>query len=288
MSAQAPADEASGALGVYLSQMDEQRAIPVTPDHMVRIAAEYLPLIDKPPGRDFVVHSIEQRQANGLPLMAAEIVIAGVQTRAQFPLAATYPLHFRKTYFPARLRGDPQLEFNYAQRASELTGIPAPIGVSHDTVRHCFIPGRPYARLTPFDTNSEDADLRRTRDLAMPTAVGLWTVLGRAFELMTKLHGGGLSHGDAQLQNYIVSPSPLAVMLIDFEAAAERDQLDDAQWQKRCTNDLQPLLHEAALLQATLGRQQGELAEQALKLIPQLFKDSARVMRYVEQLEEFA
>jgi hypothetical protein len=268
--------------------MDEQRAIAVTPEHNVRIAAEYLPLIDKPPSRDFVVHSIEQRQANGLPLMAAEIVIAGSQTRAQFPLAATYPLHFRKTYFPARLRGDPQEEFKLAQRASELTGIPAPIGAGHDTVRHCFIPGRPYARLTPFDTNSEDADLRRTRDLAMPTAVGLWYMLERAFALMTKLHEGGLSHGDAQLQNYIVSPSPLAVMLIDFEAAALRDSCDDEQWQKRIANDFQPLLHEAALLQATLGRQQGALADQSLKMIPKLFKDAARVMRYVEHLEEFA
>ena len=35
------------------------------------------------------------------------IVIAGQETRSEFPLAATYPLHFRKTYFPGRLHGDP-------------------------------------------------------------------------------------------------------------------------------------------------------------------------------------
>ena len=269
-------------------RMDEQRAIAVTPDHMVRIAAEYLPLIDRPPSRDFVVHSIEQRHANGLPLMAAEIVIAGSQTRAQFPLAATYPLHFRKTYFPARLHGDPQLEYQHALRASTLAHLPPPIGASHNQFRCCFIPGRPYARLSPFNTDSEDANLRRTRDIEMPTAAGLWHMLERAFELMTTLHNGGLSHGDAQLQNYIVSPAPLAVMLIDFEAAALRENVDEEQWQKRCANDFLPLLHEAALLQASLGRQQGVLAEEGLRAVPQLFKDAARVMRYVEHLEEFA
>ena len=268
--------------------MDEQRAIAVTPEHMVRIAAEYLPLIDDPPGRDFVVHSLEQRHANGLPLMAAELVIAGSQTRAQFPLAATYPLHFRKTYFPARLHGDPQIEYQHALRASHIARLPPPIGSSHNTFRCCFIPGRPYTRLSPFDTDGEDANLRRTRDLAMVAAAGLWDMVQRAYELMTTLHNGGLSHGDAQLQNYIVSPSPLSVMLIDFEAAAEREQLDDEQWAKRCSNDFLPLLHEAALLQASLGRQQGVLAEEALRAVPQLFKDATRVMRYVEQLEAFA
>lgn len=273
---------------VYGTCMDEQRAIAVTPDHMVRIAAEYLPLIDKPPSRDFVVHSIEQRHANGLPLMAAEIVIAGSQTRAQFPLAATYPLHFRKTYFPARLHGDPQLEYNHALRASTLARLPPPIGSSHNTFRCCFIPGRPYARLSPFDTDGEEGNLRKTRDLAMVNAAGLWGMVERAYELMNTLHKGGLSHGDAQLQNYIVSPAPLSVMLIDFEAAAEREGLDEEAWQKRCKNDFQPLLHEAALLQAALGRQQGALAEEALRAVPQLFKDASRVLRYVDQLEEFA
>jgi hypothetical protein len=37
-----------------------------------------------------------------------------------------------------------------------------------------------------------------------------------------------------------------------------------------------------------LGRQQGALAEEALRAVPQLFKDATRVLRYVDQLEEFA
>lgn len=268
--------------------MDEQRAIAVTPQHMIRIAAEYLPLIDEPPSRDFVVHTIEHRHANGLPLMSAEIVIAGSQTRAQFPLADTYPLHFRKTYFPARLHGDPQVEYQNGLRASTVASLPPPIGASHNQIRCCFIPGRPYARLSPFDTESEDADLRRTRDLELPKAAGLWHLVEKAYELMSALHAGGVSHGDAQLQNYLVSPSPLGVYLVDFEATALREQTDDDTWTKRCTRDVEPLLHEAALLQATLGRQQGALAEEALRAVPRLFKDSARVMRYVEQLEAFA
>jgi hypothetical protein len=268
--------------------MDEQRAIAVTPHHMVRIAAEYLPLIDKPPSRDFVVHAIEHRQANGLPLMSAEIVIAGSQTRAQFPLAETYPLHFRKTYFPARLHGDPQVEYQHALRASAIAALPPPIGASHNQIRCCFIPGRPYARISPFDTDGEEANLRRVRDLPLPAAAGLWHILEQAHQLMTTLHAGGLSHGDAQLQNFIVSPAPLSVQLIDFEAAAVREQIDEASWTKRCDTDFLPILHEAALLQASLGRQQGVMADESLRLAPRLFKDAARVLRYVEQLEEFA
>ena len=67
--------------------------------------------MEKPPRQDFVVRTWARREANGLPLMAAELVIAGAETRQAHPGAETYPLHFRKTYFPARLHGDPQVEF---------------------------------------------------------------------------------------------------------------------------------------------------------------------------------
>lgn len=279
---------ATSAEAVYVRSMEELRAIAVTPRHQIRLAAEYLPLIDNPPGRDFVVHVIEQRQANGLPLMSAEIIIAGSQTRAQFPLAAQYPLHFRKTYFAARLHGDPQEEYEHALRASALAHLPPPIGASHNQVRHCFIPGRPYRRLTPFDADGEDQNLRRARDLGLAQAAGLWRMLEEAYTLLVKLHAGGLSHGDTQLQNFIVSPAPLEVILIDFEATETREAADDEQWIKRCAADFAPLLHEALLLQVALGRQLGVLADHACTHAPELFKDATRVMRYIEQLEEIA
>ena len=266
--------------------MEELRAIAVTPRHQIRVAAEYLPLLDNPPSRDFVVHVIEQRQANGLPLMSAEIVIAGSQTRAQFPLAKEYPLHFRKTYFAARLHGDPQQEYERALAASALAQLPPPIGASHDQIRHCFIPGRPYRKLSPFEPEGEDQNLRRARDVGLATAAGLWHMLQEAYALLVKLHAGGLSHGDTQLQNFIVSPAPLEVIVIDFEATETRKSTDELTWAKRCAADFAPILHEALLLQVALGRQMGTLADHACNRAPELFRDSARVLRYIEQLEE--
>ena len=106
--------------------------------------------------------------------------------------------------------------------------------------------------------------------------------------MLIALHSGGLTPGDTQLQNFIVSPAPLEVILIDFEASETREATDDAQWAKRCAADFAPLLHEALLLQVTLGRQLGALADHACQRAPELFRDAARVMRYIEQLEEIA
>ncbi|MET0386113.1 MAG: hypothetical protein ABW321_09160, partial [Polyangiales bacterium] len=261
--------------------MEEFRAIAVSPHHQIRLAREYLPMIDRAPATDFVVHVIEQRQANNAPLMSAEIVIAGAQTRERYPLAKTYPLHFRKTYFAARLHGDPRVEHEHAQRASELAQLPPPIGATYDQIRTCFIPGRPYRLHSPFEANEEVANLRRVRDVPVATAAGLWHLLEAAYHLLRTLHAGGLSHGDAQLQNFIVSTAPLEVVLVDFEAAKTREQVDDeASWNSRCATDLMPVLQEALLLQASLGRQAGQMADHALAQAPTLFKDAARVTRY--------
>jgi hypothetical protein len=240
--------------------MDEHRSIAVSPRHSVRLASEYLPLIERPPQRDFVVHVIEKREANGLPLMLAEIVIAGAQTRAQFPLATSYPLHFKKTYFAARMHGDPQLEFDYAARASAILGIAPPIGYSRNEVRCCLVPGSCYQQLSPFDPDSEDTSLRRVRTVQLAAAAGLWRLAEEAYDQLKRLHAAGMSHGDAALQNFIVCPAPLEVVLIDFEAAMLREQTDAETWERRCAADLAPILREAVLLQACLGLQRGRPA----------------------------
>lgn len=266
--------------------MEEHRAIAVSPRHQIRLASEYLPLIDRAPSRDFVVHVIEQRTANGLPLMSAEIVIASAAIREQFPLARTYPLHFRKTYSSARLHNDPQLELELAAKASEIAALPPPIGASPSELRTCFIPGRAYKRVSPFDAHDEEANMGRTRDLPLIVAAGLWRMLEEAHRLLTRLHEGGLSHGDAALQNFIVSPSPLEVILVDYEAARLRESMDAATWHKRCAADFEPMLYEAMLLQAAIGAQPGPLAELSRTQAPKLFRDSMRVLRYVDKQQE--
>jgi len=261
---------------------DDSKLTVVSPKHSVRLASEYLPFLETPPSRDFVVRTITQREHEGTPLMSADIVIAGRETREQLPLAKTYPLHFRKTYFPGRLHGDPQHEVTMQQRASELIGIVPPIGCSPTSFRSCLVPGTPYSRLSPFGVEPDEANLPRARSMPLASAIGLWALLERAYTQLHALHEGGLAHGDAELHNLIVSPSPLDTVLIDFEVAIDRSQVSAEVWDKTVLKDLIPLLREAVFLQSRLGPQPGPLSELSLARIADCFKHAERFKREID------
>ena len=262
--------------------MDDDRLVPVSPRHSVRLAREYLTVLDKPPHRDYVVRTITRREANGMPLMSAEIVIASRDTRKAFPLADRYPLHFRKTYFPARLHGDPAIEYARQAQASELVGLPPPIGHDATSFRSCLVPGTPYSRLSPFGADQEDADLRIARELPLISAAGLFQLAERGFQLVTSLQQAGLSHGDVELHNFVVCPSPLEMVLIDFESAVLKTDVSETDWQARCLADVMPLLREVVLLECRLGPQPGPLADMAREKLDSLFKDPARFRREID------
>jgi hypothetical protein len=266
--------------------MEEDFVIAVSPRHSVRLATEYAGSIKKAPFRDFVVRTLVKREANGMPLMSAEIVIAGAETREEFPLAASYPLHFRKSYFPGRLHGDPRHEFECHAAASKLIGVPPPIGAGERVFRACLIPGRSYGSMTPFELMPEERNFRKARELGLDTAVGQWRLAELVFEQLKALQAGGLAHGDAELRNFIVCPSPLEIVPIDFEASVHREALDDEAWAKRCRADMEPLLRHAALLLCSLGAQPGELAREALAQLDVLFKVPDRVRREIDHSSE--
>ncbi|HTQ06975.1 MAG TPA: hypothetical protein VMI54_24120 [Polyangiaceae bacterium] len=263
--------------------MDEDITVPVSPRHSVRLAREYVTIVRKAQRRDFVVRTITKRQAGGVPLMTAEIVIAGEETREQFPLAQKYPLHFRKTYFPGRLHGDPKDEFDRQARASSLIDIPPPIGHSPTVFRTCLLPGQSYSMLSPFQSEPMEANIPKARELGLATAAGLWLLAERAVKDLTTLHAAGLAHGDAELHNFIVCPSPVEIVPIDFEGALERGELSDEDWAYRVNRDLEPLLRHAVLLEVSLGAQAGPLAELAEARMPALFKDPDRFHREIER-----
>jgi hypothetical protein len=266
--------------------MDDHRLVAVSPRHYVRLASELWASIETPPARDFVVRTVERRVANGLPLMAAEIVIAGRETRDRHPLADAYPLHFKKTYAAARLHGDTAREYGGAARASELLGAAPPIGYSPDAFRSCLVPGTPYRRLSPFGVEPEEGNLRFARDQSLAVSAGLWRLLDEAFRRLRSLHDGGLAHGDAELSNFIVTPAPLEVVIVDFEAAVVKDEVTDGAWRERLDEDLGPLLREAVFLQCALGRQEGELAARAWEEAPRLFRDAERFQRAIVERSE--
>lgn len=263
---------------------DEDQLIQVSPRHSVRIGPEYAVWIKRAPRQDFVVRTIMKREANGMPLVSADIVIAGEETRDSYPLAAQYPLHFRKTYYPGRLHGDPRQERDRQNEASEILGIPPAIGATHQIFRSCFLPGNPYSRLSPFfGAEPEEATLPIAKKLDLAKAAGLWHFLTEAYAALVKLHEAGIAHGDLELHNLIVCSSPLECILIDFEATVRKDDLDEAVFTKRVSDDFLPMLKEAVLLQCALGAQPGALAELSRKRAPDVFK---RPDRFLEEIGE--
>jgi hypothetical protein len=266
--------------------MDENHLVAVSPRHSVRLAMELFPLIEKAPRQDFIVRTRALREANGLPLMSAELVIAGEETRRIHPAAETYPLHFRKTYFPARLSGDPRVEFEQHLLASQLCGTLPPIGYSAHIFRSCLVPGQTYARLTPFGGEPPENNIAKAQKLPLATAAGLWRLAEETLAQLLMLHQGGLAHGDVELHNCIVCPAPLEPILIDFEVAVRRDAIGDQAFDARCKLDLLPLLSEAVFLQCALGRQPGRLGELSWTLLPELFRSAERFQRAIEMQGE--
>lgn len=258
--------------------MSEGRLISVTPRHSVLLAEEYAHLIDRAPERDYVVRTLVHRQSGSLPLMSAELVIAGREARNLHPLAHEFPLHFRKTYFPGRLHGDTEVEFNNQQRASELVGVPPPIGHWPRGFRACFYPGKSYNRLSPFGVEPEDANIAIARKLELAPAVGLWKLLEEAFGKIGRLHAGGLAHGDLELHNFIVCPAPLEILIIDFESAVTRESAG-AGWAAKCDADFEQILREAVFLQCQLGRQPGALGDASWERMDGLLKAPERFRR---------
>ena len=263
--------------------MDDERLIPVSPRHTVLLSREYLTFIDTPPQRDYVVRTVAKRQVGAMMLMSGDLVIASADTRATFPLAAKYPLHFRKSYFPGQMHGDTKDEFDNHSRAATLIDVPPPIGHTPNTFRSCLLPGHPYSRLSPFGAEPQTANIALAEKLPLASAAGLWKLCEEALGKHLTLQAGGLAHGDAELHNYIVCPTPLELVLIDFEGSVDRSTQSDEAWTKRCALDLAPLLREALYLQCSLGKQQGKLAELAFERAGELLEYPDQFTRAIEQ-----
>lgn len=262
---------------------EDYGVVAVSTRHSVRLAGEYMHLIESAPRRDFVVRTVAKKEANGLPLMSGDIVIASRETRDRFPAAHTYPLHFRKTYYPARLHGDPQREFERQNEAAAILGLPEPIGHTPDQFRTCFLPGTPYSRLSPLDVEPDASKVRRAEELPLAGAAGLFRFLEEAFDSLIALHAGGLVHGDPELHNFIVCSSPLETIPIDFESAMKRDAENAELWETTRRRDTDPILREALVLECRLGRQPGAMRDLAEARIDTLFTDPDSIRRAIDQ-----
>ena len=263
--------------------VDAGHTVKVSARQSVTVREDYFSLIRQAPQQDFVVRTLARTMASAdTPLMIGELVIAGAATRDRYPLAATYPLHFRKTYYPGRLRGDTEVEFARHARASEVLGIPPPIGYAGGVLRTCLLPGRPFDQVMPFGSEPEESNIIHADGLCLAQAGGLWVLAERVLAALTALHGAGLTHGDAQLHNFVVCNAPFDVLPIDFDMAVLREAVSDDEWQRRCDRDLEPLLKIAVYLQCALGAQEGALAELSLGRMDALLSRSEPFRRAIE------
>lgn len=262
-----------------MSQEDDY-LIPVTPSHSITVANGIQGLIEAPQERDFVIRNLMNKTANGQPLIQGELVVSGKQTREAFPLAAQFPIHFRKTYYPTCFHQNPKKEFDHHEQAARILGIAPPIGWTKTTFRSCFIPGVSYAKLSPFGVEPITQNLQLGTQVPTPQLIGLWDLLVRLYTQVQQLHQNDLVHGDLFLHNVLVSNSPIAVNLIDFELAKTREQVGSADdWEALKRQDLDEIWKHALFLQCALGPQDHPLAKESLTHAKAHFPDPGAVDR---------
>lgn len=239
-------------------------SVALSPQHRAQLIPEFQYLITSPPDHDMVIRTVSRKLSNGMPLIQGHLVIAGKDTLAEYPLANTYPVHFRKTYYPTAFHPPATLEFAKHEKISRLIDVPAPIGATRNCFRSCFIPGVPLSRISPFGVEPREQNLVVAERAEPGLLIGLWYLLENVELQLSKLHEHGMAHGDLFLHNVIVSRSPLAVCLIDFEQALERNpDTTDEQWGKTCFRDLEEVLQHALWVQSGLGGQSGRLGERS-------------------------
>src|SRR5690606_10765744 len=118
------------------------------PHHRLLLAEVYEDYLAEPGENDFVLRELANKKSpTQQSLVQGSLVVSGKKTRAAFPLASEYPVHFRKTFSPMAFRRDPEGEYRRHLRASELIELPPPNGATKDSVRSCFIPGKPLNRM---------------------------------------------------------------------------------------------------------------------------------------------
>ena len=97
------------------------------------------------------------------------------------------------------------------------------------------------------------------------TLTGLWTLLVDFHRQLSAMHAAGIVHGDDELHNTMATPSPVGIVLFDFETALMREDPGDDKrdWEETRAADLRELYRQAVYCQCGLGRQEGALAAEA-------------------------
>lgn len=260
-------------------------SVALSPRHHAQLIPEFEYLINSPPDRDMVIRTVSRKLSNNMPLIQGHLVIAGKDTLDAYPLARDYPVHFRKTYYPTAFHPPATQEFAKHEKISKLIDIPPPIGATNNCFRSCFIPGIPLSRISPFGVEPLEQNFGVAERTEPGLLIGLWLLLEQVDAQLATLHEHGIAHGDLFLHNVIVSRSPVAVCLIDFEQAIERNPDTSAEaWADIVFRDLEEVRSHALWVQTGLGAQPGRLGDQSRLNAPRLLGPSAsRCLQVIEE-----
>ena len=264
----------------------ENASIPLSAFHSIEIAESLRYLLEEPRDKDFSLRSIARKEGpDGRELVQMQLVVAGRETRAAYPLAERYPIHFVKAYHPWSFHGDPQVEFENHRAAAAILGAPEPIGCDANSIRSAFLPGKPLSRLSPFtDVEPQERCLGIAQQADPAALIGLWKLAEEAYRQVDALHKKNFFHRDLELHNLIVCTAPVRVFLIDFESAERDFHGTEAEREELRAKDFAELFRLAIYLQSGLGQQEGPLAEAALAALPGLFRE-ASLSTFVSRLD---
>lgn len=254
--------------------ISDNAPVPLSPFHRIDINESLRYLLQEPREKDFSIRSIAHKEGpDGRELVQMQLVVAGRETLAAYPLAKKYPIHFVKSYHPWSFHGDPKVEYENHLAAAKILGGPEPIGYDANTIRSSFLPGRPLSRLSPFtDVEPQERCLGIAQQTDPAALIGLWKLAEEAFVQIQALHSRNFFHRDMELHNLIVCTAPVRVFVIDFESA-ERDFKGTCEEREELRfKDLAELFRLAIYIQSSLGRQEGRLAEASLEALPKLFR----------------
>lgn len=260
-------------------------SVALSPRHRAQLIPEFEYLVSHPPDHDMVIRTLSRKLSNGIPLIQGHLVVAGKDTLVAHPLAQMYPVHFRKTYYPTAFHPPATQEFERHEKISKLIDVSPPIGATRNCFRSCFIPGIPLSRISPFGVEPLDQNLGVAERSDPGLLIGLWRLLEEVDSQLSTLHENGFAHGDLFLHNVIVSRSPIAVCLIDFEQAIERkSDTSDEDWAKMTLRDTEEVLQHALWVQTSLGAQPGRLGERSRAAAEQIL--GALAARCLQTIEE--
>jgi hypothetical protein len=260
--------------------------------HFKALKSHHAGIIQDPPFQDTLVSVIYRDMQEDRPAVTGALVIAGTQTRHNFPNTNKEPLHFVKIYHPGA-RTNTQTEYDRTAKvaaSTKLSCFPTPLGAKcmhHspfgiddnqvlqiqptdelNTYRSKVIPGVTLSVISPLpkghylpDSISEEM-LATSNKASSASLHKLWDGLEAAYADMKELHAAGCVHCDGHRHNllFVNQGATLKPCFIDYETARFKEDMEEEEWKRRVDDDFDDLYREAIVLQHTqLGPQTSDL-----------------------------